>query len=255
MTTNEVPRNLETVDRAFSIIEAIQELDGARVTELADHLGLAQSTVHGYLATLRRNRYLVKVGHEYHIGLKFLHVGGYVTTRDPGYNFARQKVRELAKETGERAQFIVEEYGRGTYLHTETEDPAVQIDARIGKERPLHVSAAGKAILSTFSREEVDAVIDQWGLQALTENTITDRDRLYEELEETAERGFSLNREESVKGLRAVGAPIMRPDSGCLGSLSVSAPANRFKGERFTDEVPLLLLGAANDVELRLAYQ
>lgn len=248
-------RNLETVERAISIVEAIQELDGARVTELADHLGLAQSTVHGYLATLKRNRYLVKDGDEYHIGMKFLQVGGYVTTRDPGYNFARQKVRELAKETGERAQFIVEEYGRGTYLHTETEDPAVQIDARIGKERPLHVSAAGKAILSTFPREDVDAVIDQWGLEALTENTITDREELHEELEETAERGFSLNREESVNGLRAVGAPIMRPAGGCLGSLSVSAPANRFKGDRFTEEVPLLLLGAVNDVELRLAYQ
>lgn len=254
MAEPEAPRTLETLERALTVIEAIQELNGARVSELAEHLDLPQSTVHGYLSTLQRNRYLVKTGDEYDIGLKFLNVGGYVTDREPGYDFAREKVKELARETGERAQFIVEEYGRGTYIHTETEDSAVQIDARIGKEKPLHASAAGKAILSTFSQDRVDAVIDRWGQPQLTEHTITDRDRLLDELETTAERGYSLNREESVKGLHAVGAPVMNPDGACFGALSVSAPSNRFQGERFNEDVPILVLGAANDIELRLAY-
>lgn len=248
------PRTLETLERALTVIETIQDLNGARVSELADELDLPQSTVHGYLATLRLKHYLVKNGDEYDIGLKFLNVGGYVTAREPGYDFAREKVKELARETGERAQFIVEEYGRGTYIHTETEDTAVKIDARIGKESPLHASAAGKAILSTFSRGRVEEIIDQWGLSQLTENTITDRERLFDELETTAERGFSLNREESVEGLHAVGAPIMTPDGQCFGSLSVSAPSNRFQGERFTEDIPFLVLGATNDIELRLAY-
>lgn len=255
MSGTEPPRKLETVERAFSIVEAIIELKGARVTELSEHLDLPQSTVHGYLSTLTQNRYLVKQGNQYLIGAKFLAIGGYVTERETGYEFAKLKVKELAEETGERAQFIIEEYGMGTYLRTDMEDPAVQIDARIGKERYLHASAAGKAILSTFSPEEVDTVIDQWGLPALTDNTITEPDHLREELAEITEQGFSLNREESIDGLKAVGAPIMRPEGGCLGALSVSAPANRLKGDRFTEEVPLLLLGAANDVELQLAYQ
>lgn len=255
MTRSGTPRTLETVERSFRIVETIQEFGGARVSELATHMDMAPSTVHGYLSTLEQNRYLIKEGDEYKIGLKFLHVGGSRLVNDSLYEVAKKKTEELANESKERAQFIVEEHGVGIYVHTAVEESAVQVDARIGKETYLHASAAGKAILSHLPEERVDEVVDRWGLPKLNDNTITDRESLGEELERIRREKVSFNDCESIQGLRAVGVAILSPADEVVGALSISGPRNRIEGEWYNHDLPKLLRGAANEIELKIAYQ
>lgn len=245
---------IQSLQKTLDIIDAIQELDGARVTELADYLNLPASTVHNHLATLERNEFLVKEGDTYHIGLLFLHLGGYAAHRKQSYSEAIHKVQEIATETGERAQFLVEEHGQAIYLHTAVGDQAVQIDARIGKISHLHASSAGKAILAHLSAEETASILDAKPMEAQTQNTIVDRDQLLDELTEVRDRGYSFNDEESISGLRSVGVPVMGPDGRVVGGLSVSGPAHRMKGVWFREEIPDLLLGTANELELNMAY-
>lgn len=255
MDANTRPRRLKTLARCFEVIDALQQLDGARVTELAEHMELSPSTVHGYLSTLEEHRYVIKTGDEYRIGLKFLHVGGGALVDREGYKTGRRKVEQLASDTGERAQFIVEEHGIGIYLHTASEETSVQIDSRIGKETHLHSSAAGKSILAHLPERRVDEVVERWGLPELTPNTITNRDTLDEELEEIRDQNYAFNDNESTVGLRAVGAPVIGPNDRVIGALSVSGPSNRMDGTWYTEELPTLLLGAANEIELKITYQ
>lgn len=255
MTARDTVDRLKTVERAFDVIHALKELDGAGVTELAEHQGMPPSTAHKYLDSLLQERVLVKEGSEYHVGMEFLHLGGFVKNRKPLYRIASQKVRELAEETGERAQFVVEAHGQGIYLETEARDRhAVQTNRRIGSRRYLHSSAAGKAILAYLSEDRREAVIQRWGLPAETENTITTKEELGSELAAIREQKIAFNDEESVIGLRAVGVPILSTDDDVLGALSLSAPTQRFKGERYREELPDLLLGYANEIQLTLTY-
>lgn len=254
MTQESGHRSLETVRRAFTILETLEELDGARVTDVANHLELAPSTVHGYLSTLERNRYLVKEGDEYNLGMRLLNVGIHASVRREEYSLAEQKVTDLAETTNERAQYIVEEHGLAHYVLTETRDTAVQIDARVGKESYLHASAAGKSILAHLPEERIEAILDRWGLPELTENTITDRGELFDELADVRDRGYSFNKNESIKGLRAVGVPVRETEDRVIGALSVSVPSNRMREARFDEEIPNLLLEAANEIELQINY-
>jgi DNA-binding IclR family transcriptional regulator len=161
----------------------------------------------------------------------------------------------MAEATGERVQFVIEEHGLGIYLHTEASDEnAVMIDRRDGVHRHLHSTAAGKAILAELPTARVDDVIAEHGLPAETDQTIVDRVSLNAELDRIHEAGVSYNDEESVEGLRAVGVPVFRPDGVILGAFSVSGPSNRLTGDRFREEIPSLLLGHANEIELNLRY-
>lgn len=245
-------RRLKTLDTAADIIEVLQHRGGAGVKEVANELNLPPSTVHGYLSTMDRNRYLTKEDDKYHVGLKLLNVGGFASVRKPGYKYARMKVKQVARESGEGAQFIAEEHGRGYYISTDTEDPDVQIDARIGKEVYLHASSAGKAILAHLPERRQEAIIEQWGLPQLTENTITDPDRLFDELSEVRRRGYSYNLEETVLGLHAVGVPVRTTEGNILGGLSVAGPSSRLKGDALDSEIPDLLLRTANEIELSI---
>ncbi|MFB6199179.1 MAG: helix-turn-helix domain-containing protein, partial [Halobacteriaceae archaeon] len=51
---------LATLEKGFQIIEIIEEEESATLTEVADRMGIARSTVHNYLTTLLELEYLVK---------------------------------------------------------------------------------------------------------------------------------------------------------------------------------------------------
>lgn len=89
----------------------------------------------------------------------------------------------------------------------------------------------------------------------MTRNTITSRDGLYEEIERTKERGYSINDEERVQGMRAIGAPIVTERDAVLGSISVSLPITRLKGELFEETVPALVRETASVIAVKKTYQ
>lgn len=246
---------LSTVETSFRIVDAVATLEGARVSEVSDYLDVPMSTVHGHLKTLHAEYYLTKEGDEYHVGLQFLNHGGQARGRKEGYQLAEEKVEKLAAETNERAQFVVEESGRGYYIHTESGEDAVLTDSRIGKRIYLHDSAAGKSILAQLPESRVRGIIDKWGLPAYTEHTITDESELFEELEQIREQGYALNIQETHEGLHAVGASVETYQGQVLGAFSVSGPSNRLKGAQLREEVPDFLKGVTNELELRLSYR
>lgn len=245
----------QTTLRSLSIVETLEALDSATFATVAKEVGLAKSTTYAHLETLREAGYVVKEGERYRLSLEFFHIGGSLVTRKPYYRMIKAKVRDLARMTDERAQFIVEEDGRGIYLVTDAESPtAVQADVYLGKWVSLHSTAAGKAILASLPRARVEAIISERGLPAETEYTITDREALFEELDAVSERGYAYNKSERVPKQWAIGVPVVGRHGELIGGLSVSGPENRMKGERISEELPSTLLGVANEIELNLAH-
>lgn len=245
---------VKSVERAMEIVETVMEMEGAGVSELATELDMAKSTVHGYLTTLHQLGYLVREDDCYQIGTRFLRFGEYSRTRKPEYGMAAKKVTELAQETEERSQFVIEELGRGVFLYRESGEHAVETGSGTGKRMYLHSTSAGKAILAHLPDETVDEILDRWGLPAVTPATITDEGALRDELADIRDRGFALNREENIEGLHAVGVPVQLQDGTVIGALSISGPTHRLKGDYLLDELPDLLLGTANELELNITY-
>lgn len=254
MTTEMGAGRVNTTGTVFRIVETLRELDGARVTELAEHLDVAASTAHRHLSTLHDLEYVVKDGDVYRLSFKFLRLGEHTRDRRDAYRMAKEKVSDLADETEERAQFIIEEHGQAVYVFRENGVHAVPADSGIGKRIPLHATAAGKAILAHLPDERVDEILDKRGLAAQTTHTTVDETALREELEMVQDRGYSFNKQESIEGLRAVGVVVTSENDRVLGALSVSGPTHRLKDDFFEEEVPSLLLGTANELELNIKY-
>lgn len=246
--------SVQTARTMFDIVERLTEQEGASLSALAADLDYAKSTIHRHLRTLEDLGYVVERDDGYHVGLQFLEVG--VTARNSyrGYDLVQEKVAEIADVTGERAQFFVEEHATAVYVTRSVGDQAVRTDPGIGSRVPLYATAAGKAILSEFSEPELSDMFERMSFEPLTEYTITDPAELRAELETVRERGYSFNREESLAGTNAAGVSICGPDGDVIGALSVTGPSHRLKGERFEAELPDLLLGAANELELNIAH-
>ena len=243
-------RRVQAVQISCDIIQALREKDGAGVSELADHLDRSKATIHSHLTTLADNEFVVKRDGSYEISLRFVDIGEYAKSQVDIYEVTKAELERLAEETGEVAQFMVEEHGRGVYLHKARGENAIQTASYVGNRKYLHCTALGKSILSQLPEERIDQIIDRHGLPERTENTISTREELFDTLETVRRDGVAYDDEEVLQGLRCIAAPIQHPNGELYGAISISGPTSRFKGDRFHEELPEVVQGAANIIEV-----
>jgi len=242
---------IQSAENAFDIIEHISSLEGATVTELSSRVDLAKSTVHGYLVSMEKAGYLVKDEGGYDVSLEFLKQGIYRRQQYMPAEIIRKPLRQLGDGTEEIAWYSVGEHGRTIDIYKSEGERAIAVEKWLGQPRPMHALAAGKILLAHMPEERVDEIIDVHGLEAKTSNTITTRKELDAELQRVRDTGIAFNDKEYRPRIRSVGAPVIY-ENGAIGALTVSGPAKRLTGDRFTEELPNSILATANEIELRL---
>ncbi|QLG61162.1 IclR family transcriptional regulator [Halorarum salinum] len=245
---------VQTLERALEIVETIQELDGAGITEVAERVDIGKSAVHNHLNTLADEGYIDKVDEQYYIGLSFLSLGSHARKRMSIYDTAKEEIDKLANETGELVNLLVEKNGKGIYLYQSKGENAVELDTYEGKRVHLHCTGLGKAILAFRPEEEVEAILDRHGLPDVSANTITDRDELLDDLEAVQEQHYAIDDEERLNGLRCIAAPVTDENDRSVASISVSCPVHRVDETRFFETLPDAVLGTANVIELEHNY-
>ncbi|MFC6964747.1 IclR family transcriptional regulator [Halocatena marina] len=248
------PVKIKAAKVSLEIIETLRELEGAGVSEIAKQLDKPTSTIHDHLQTLEQEEYLVKKGSQYYVGARFLQLGIQARARQKVFSIAQSEIDDLAAETGEHVNFMIEEHGLGVFLYRARGQKAVRLDTHAGMRVPLQTTALGKTIMAFRPREEVEAILDRHGLPQVTENTITDRTKLFDALDQIQEQRYAHDHEERVKGMRCVAAPIVNNKGDAVAAVSVSGPKTRMQGERFTDDIPNQILRCANVIEVNLTY-
>lgn len=241
---------MKSVDTACKLVAAMETVDQAGVTELAEEVGVDKSTVHGHLNTLRRNNLVVKTGTKYRLSLEFLALSEHVKDQIGPYDIITEEVDELAAETGEVAQFATEEQEQVVYVYKSEGENAVRVLSSPGHRTGFHHTALGKAILAHMRDQRVENILESTELTPRTDRTITDPAVLRDQLEEVRERGYAIDDEETVPGIRCVAVPVVIGDPEVLGAVSVSGPASRMNDERIESELSTLVVGAANVIDL-----
>lgn len=262
MVTDNARNGVKTTERSLAIVESVQRREGATLSQLVSELELAKSTVFAHLRTLEAHGYLTKEGERYYVGLKFHYHGEYARLRKRGYRLAGRAVRDLAERTDEEADFVVENDGRTITLHESYHPQNSYRDgpfgaagdlSRSGTYYPMHCTAGGKALLAALPDGRVDGIVERWGLPTRTENTVTDREALDDDLARTRERGYAVADEEYTAGLCAVAVAVRNPDGSLLGALAMSVPTYRRESERFETEGPRTVREAARELEAAIA--
>lgn len=242
------PRTHETTTTSLTVLDTVSELEGATVSEVADALDMAVSTAHKHLQTLLANGLVVKEAGTYELGLKLFHLGTKAKQRDTQFLLARETTYSLAEKTREVVSFSVLENGRAITLFDSLDTGTLEGFER-GEYFYLHSSAAGKAMLAEMDRSRIEAIIDQWGLPARTEYTITDPELLFEELATVRKRGYAVNEQEGWENLTSVAVPIRDSSGEILGAMDISGSAERISYER---SIARTLQEAAYELEMGL---
>jgi DNA-binding IclR family transcriptional regulator len=237
---------VKTTRTTVRILEGLRSLGTAGVSDVADAVDLPVSTVHDHLVTLERASYVVKRDDRYRVGARLLTLGGHVRDRMTVFEVAKPEVEKLARDTGEHANLMIEEHGRGIFLYIATGADALTLDTYAGMRTYLHTTALGKSILAHLPTDRYERILADHGLPGFTDRTITSRAALDEELERVADRGYAVDDGERIEGVRCVAAPVVDGDGAVLGAVSVSAPKSRMEDGSLGEELPRRVQHAAN---------
>jgi len=241
---------IKSVRIALDLIEELSDYESASAETLADRMEMPRSTVHDYLRTLSEEGYVLNDDGQYRLSYRLLNLGGKQRSETELFQTARTELRDLANVTGAHANLVVEERGFGVVLATMSGDNTLNALTHDGTYFYLHAAASGKAILAHYPEERVDAIIDRRGLKPLTKQTITDREKLKIDLKTTRERGYSIDSEEIVQGMRGIGTPILDLNADdVVGAVSLYTPVKRPNWEDLAEE----LLEVSNIIEVEFA--
>src|ERR1700675_1522513 len=234
---NPDPRDggVQSVDRALLIIETLAEDDeGYRLSDLSVRTGLSTSTVHRLLATLEKRRFVQFDRYEskWHVGAQSFAVGATFTRRR---NFVAQampylrKLRDLTRETANLA--VVDDQSIIVLTRMESREIMRSL-TKVGGRVAMVASGVGKAVLATYSDEDVSAIIRHHGMPRLTEKSIVRPSDLFKELAKVRRDGYAIDDEEACMGLRCIAAVVYNDSSEPLAAISVSGMTSRITDER-----------------------
>lgn len=223
---------VQSLDRALDILEELAAADRALgVGELAEQTGLPQGTVHRLLQSLQARGYVRRSpSRKYALGTGSLRLGD--AAQRALVRSARPVLSGLVGLTGETANLAVLEGDDVVYVAQVSSPHTLRMFAEVGRHVPPHSTAVGKVLLAAMSVERAVAMLRRTGLAARTPATITDESGFLAELDRVREQGWAADEQEQETGVRCVAVPVGHPGQPgrTVAALSVSGPADRFKG-------------------------
>jgi len=246
---------VKSVRRAIKILEAFESDRGMSVTKISKILNLPKSSVHEILSTLVTEGILEKDfdSSTYHLGIKLFELGNRARSNLEIRKVATPYLKELNARFDETVHLTVLDNQEVLYIECFESTKRLRTYYVIGVRAPLYCTAVGKAILAFLPLDEIDEIIKVKGLGKFTENTITDRNVLLQELEKIVLTGYAVDNMEHEDGVRCVGAPIRNYSGKVFASISVSGPSQRVTLENIP-EIAELVIATASDISRKLGF-
>ncbi len=243
----EKPESIPTVLRLLLVVEEVAR-QGVPVTpsEINQHLGLPKPTIHRLFATLEAEGFLQRNhdGKSYTPGARLRNLAVDILS-SRRFRAARLAVMEaLAEEIGETCNLAIPDHDAMLYLErVETKWP-LRIRLPVSSRVPFYCTAGGKLYLSTLSCAQFDSYLQRTEIKKHTAHTITDPERLREEVKTAQRKGYAQDNEEFMEGMIALAVPIKDQRGRLLSTIAFHAPIQRMSLEDALKYIPRLREGA-----------
>jgi DNA-binding IclR family transcriptional regulator len=243
---------VKSARRTIDLLETFAE--NPAWTSLADlhvRTGFPRSSLHGLLRTLRDAGWIETDtgGTRFRLGVRALICGTAYLDRDAAMPHATEALERVREQTGFTAHYARLSGAQVVYLETRESRHSMHLVSRVGRTLPAYATSLGKALLAELTESELTGLLPK-SLAPLTENTITSRDKLHDELAVVRERGYAFEHEEGTAGVACVAAvvPYRIP---ATDALSCSMPAAQATDSE-TRRIGELLAEVTDDLSQRL---
>lgn len=248
--------SLESIDRAIAVLNALERADDQSLEQVARVSGLSEATALRYLLSLGKHDFVERNARTgaFRLGLRLFRLGTLAIDRRDIVGIAHQAMEQLLESFGESVNLATRQTGSIVLISVLDSPNPVRKGSRVGETDVWHATSLGKALLGAMPEAEAAEVLALSPLNRFTPNTMTTLDALQRDLLAVRSRGYSIDDEEAVEGLRCVGAAIRDHDGLATYALSVSGPKSRMSYSRI-QEVGQALARHAAELSARLGHR
>ena len=243
---------LPAVDRAMSLLETLATTrEGFTLSELSRKLQMPKSTTHYLIHTLATRGYVQRTSNKRHLlGMRFADLANASTAEVNLSAVASPTLRRVAARSNLTATLSILRGAEAVIISRARSFDDAAGGAWVGHHLDLHCTAQGKALIAGLPDEQLNKLFSRCELAQYTPRTIFSLAALKKHLVEIRARGFAINDEEEVIGVRAVAAPVLDPVGNVMACISVRGSIDQISAGR----LPLLgreMIRAARDLSLQ----
>ncbi len=219
---------IASLEKGIKILELLAQHGELSVSETAKLMDTNRAGSHRFILTLKDLGYVEKSSsNKYQPTLEVMRLAMKVVNRFEIRNIAKPFMHKLSlmyKETINLGYLK-----NSDIIHIDKIDSleVLRMDSALGDKAPAYCTGLGKAILAFLPRYELEECLDRIEFKRLTTHTITDLKEFKKQLSDIRERGYAIDDEEMVSGLRCIAVPIFDHNSYPAYAISVSGPSMR----------------------------
>lgn len=231
MTNEKKHSSLDNALRILSLYSAEQEEFG--VHEAADQIGVAPSTAHRLLNTLRKEGFLMKDANQYRLGVSILALGAVLQSSTPLIHGSHEILKELSIQTNETVQLGIRQNGHVLYINGSNSPNPIGYNAYEGQKFPLHTTSAGKILLAQESPEGIQHYfqsIDEQGTDDNVEYTLA----------EIRTKQYAITNNEPYPGVTSVSSAVKIRSGKTIAAIEVIGPSQRFSEKKLPQFINLI---------------
>jgi len=238
---------VQSVEKAMKVLTAF---DGSkRHLSLSEIAGLADmdiSAAQRFTHTLSTLGYLTKgADKKYELSPRLLDFTFHYLSSSELVNRAAPYLQQLSSETEEATNLTVMDGTDIVYVVRIVSRHVFNANVIVGSRLPAWCTAPGLAILSTYADAEVDAILDRSELIAYTPATVTDRDKVWENIRQARQRRYAHVEDQFFYGDTSTAAAIVDAAGRAIGAVNVAVTRARWNAERDEKRMADLLISTA----------
>ena len=222
-------RIIHSLDKGLLLLEVIeQETYPVTLNSLWQKLQWDKATISRMCNTLERRGYIRKdqATKRYSLGWKVFGLYESIIKKIDVQRMTKPYLEQLKKRTGESAHMAFIFAKSVVFIDKVIGSLYPPVNVQTGGREPLHCTSLGKAFLAFTPQGELENLIES-PLKKYTENTIDTIEQLSAALKKVRERGYAIDDEEYISGVRCVAAPVLNQAGQAVAAISISAPKDR----------------------------
>lgn len=244
---------LQLLERAFSVLDRFTfEHDRWTTTALARACDLPIPTTHRILVVLDRLGYVARdpLTREYRLG----HAATELGRRSLGLGDLQRRslpvLRWVSNSAAETALLsVVSDAADYGYVAARVDRPdSLDLSLDVGRRMPLHAGASFKVLLAHVDATRAEALV-AGQLERRCSRTITEPDRLRQDLADVRARGWAYSCEETDRGAWGLAVPVLDGADELVCGLGVAGPTARLRSDRLPTVLAVLRRAARQIVQ------
>ncbi len=240
--------------RVLSILETVASSSTPMTaTEINAELKLPKPTIHRLCTMLENEGYLQPRldGRGYLPGRRLSSMAMGIFSNNDHWRTERHGIlQRLSEEVGETCNISVPDGSQMVYFdRVETHWP-LRIQLKKNDRVPIYCTASGKLFLNNLPSTKRSRLLAKIHFEQYTDNTLTDVDKLKDELKRLSQQDIGVDNEEFMQGMVAVAVPLRSEEGAFYGALAMHAPSARMSMEEAISHLPKLKMAAVELVEL-----